>query len=100
MKRRKKREEEQWKRRRRQRQKDGERNGRRREGRQEERKEHFVLNLKNYCETAAEGNSKKKKKNTVKEYTAIKIFQKQQMKSDFNLLVNKILQDFTATQQT
>lgn len=25
-------------------------------------KERFILNLKNYCETAAEGNSKKKKK--------------------------------------
>lgn len=33
------------------------------EGGQEKRKEHFILNLKNYCETAAEGNSKK---NTVK----------------------------------
>lgn len=41
------------------RQKDGERNGR--EGRQEKKKikERFILNLKNYCETAAEGNSKK-----------------------------------------
>lgn len=43
-------------------------------------KERFILNLKNYCETAAEGNSKKK-------YTAIKILKKQ-MKSDYNLLVN------------
>lgn len=52
------------------RQKDGERNGRR-EGRQEKKmKERFILNLKNYCETAAEGNSKKKKN------TAIKILKK------------------------
>lgn len=66
MKRRKKREEEQWKRRRRQRWTRKTEGWRKKwkEGRKARKKmkERFILNLKNYCETAAEGNSKKKKK--------------------------------------
>lgn len=46
-------------------------------------KERFILNLKNYCETAAEGNSKK----NIQQLKYSKKTKKQ-MKSDYNLLVN------------